>query len=413
MALKRLLILGANHETARLVKKARQLGVYTVVTDNNPDSPAKKCADMACDVDGTDIDGLIHLVKENDIDGVLVGTADPLVKSYYEVCRRLNYPCYVTAKAVEVFSDKERLKRKCSEYGIDGVPAYTEEEVYAGNARFPVVVKPSDGRSGKGITVCYSREGVKEAIEKAQAYSQKGKVIFERYMLTDDVFFYYTFYNGRYILSAMADRFTTKEQKGFAPVVLGATYPSKYIKLYMDTLHDKMINLFKALDIHDGMLLMQAFVENDKFYVYDPGFRFQGGAPHILMETVNGLDQEEFMIRYALGEDFPEENLMGNDPFFRGNFVGSQVVLIGAGTIGRIEGIKELNNVQEICNITQRLYEGDTVNIVGSEQQVLARVHIVAKDRADFAEVVKKINNTIKAYDTKGNLMNLEGLSFV
>lgn len=408
--LKKLLILGANPETARLVNKAKKLGIHVSVTDNLPASPAKKCADKAYNVDGTDVQGIVNLVRTEGIDGVLVGTADPLVRPYYEACKELCLPCYVTEKASETFSNKKMLKRVCKEVGIEGVPEYTEKEILNDEAVYPIVVKPSDGRSGKGITVCFERNHIKSAIQKAKEFSQNGKVIFERYMLTDDVFFYYTFYKGQYILSAMADRYTTKEQSGYAPVVLGATYPSQYMGLYKETLHEKMVKLFQYLGIRDGIFLMQAFVEKGRFYVYDPGFRFQGGAPHILMEAVNGLDQEEFMIRFALGEDFPEDRIKLNDPDFHGKCVGSQVVLLREGTIKKIDGIKKLEEVPQICCITQRLYEGDAVRIIGSEQQVLVRVHIVANDKQEFARITQFVNETVKAYDTSGKLMNLEGL---
>lgn len=409
--MKKLLILGSNPETARLVQKAMMLGVYVVVTDNLPNSPAKKIADEAFDIDGLDIDRLEVLVKEQKINGVLVGIADPLVKSYFQLCKRLDFPCYITEKASEVFSDKSKLKRECKKFGIECIPSYTEGEVLNDiGITYPIVVKPSDGRSGKGITVCYDKSQVLQAIRKAKSYSRNKEVLYERYMLCDDVFFYYTFYKGKYILSAMPDRYTTKEQTGYAPVVLGATYPSKYMDLYMNTLHDKMCNLFRYLGIRDGILLMQAFVENDKFYLYDPGFRFQGGAPHILIEKVNGLDQEEFMIRYALGEEFEEEKIKRNDPLFKGKFVGSQVILLKKGTIGKIDGFEVLKQIPEIYNVTQRLNIGDEVNIIGSEQQVFLRIHIVTDSRMRFKEIISEINEKVKVYDINGKLMNLEGL---
>ena len=50
---KRLLILGANAETAVIVRKAQKLGVNTHVMDHVPDSPAKRISDGAYDIDGS------------------------------------------------------------------------------------------------------------------------------------------------------------------------------------------------------------------------------------------------------------------------------------------------------------------------------------------------------------------------
>ena len=44
--MKKLLIMGANPETVSLVLKARKMGIYTIVTDYEPSTFAKKYADQ-------------------------------------------------------------------------------------------------------------------------------------------------------------------------------------------------------------------------------------------------------------------------------------------------------------------------------------------------------------------------------
>ena len=57
-------------------KKAQVAFDYeTVLAD------AKKFADVPCNVDGMDVDGLVDLVKKENIDGVLVGVAEALIPS--------------------------------------------------------------------------------------------------------------------------------------------------------------------------------------------------------------------------------------------------------------------------------------------------------------------------------------------
>ena len=47
---KKLLILGANPETANLVRVAQEMGVTTIVTDYDSNAPAKKVADISYDI---------------------------------------------------------------------------------------------------------------------------------------------------------------------------------------------------------------------------------------------------------------------------------------------------------------------------------------------------------------------------
>ena len=58
---KKLLILGANVTECFVVNRAKDLGIYTIVTDNNTDiakSPAKEIADEYWDISWSDINQL-------------------------------------------------------------------------------------------------------------------------------------------------------------------------------------------------------------------------------------------------------------------------------------------------------------------------------------------------------------------
>lgn len=409
---KRLLILGANAETAVLVNSARKLGVFTIVTDNIPNADAKKIANKSYDIDGMDVDALEKMALHENVDGVLVGTADPLIRPYFELCTRLGLPCYANAESVDVFTNKKHFKEKCRLFGIEGIPEYLYEEVMLNkNVTYPILVKPTDGRSGKGMSLCYSKEDVDKAVNKALHFSIKKEFIIERYMQCDDVFVYYTFQNGKYFLSAMADRYTCKEQIGCDPVVLGGTYPSKYLKWYMKEIHPKMCMMFADLQIKNGVLLVQAFVEDGHFYVYDPGFRLQGAAPHILVNDINGFDHREMLIEFALtGKMGTEDISKKNDPLFHGKICASQTILLKKGVIAKIEGIDKVRDFREVILTTQRLNINDEVYMIGTEQQILVRFHLVCDDIEQLDHIVRKINDEIKVYDIEGNNMVLSGL---
>ncbi len=68
---KRLLVLGGTTASYDLVKNAKEMGVYTIVTDDCEDRISKKIADESAMVSTTDIDGLVELIKEKNIDGVM------------------------------------------------------------------------------------------------------------------------------------------------------------------------------------------------------------------------------------------------------------------------------------------------------------------------------------------------------
>jgi biotin carboxylase len=392
------------------------MGVITIVTDDNPKSPAKTVSHKRFDINGLDVPRVVQLAREEEVDGVLVGVADILVSSYCDICAELNLPCYATRKIVDVFTQKDSFKRTCEQYGISGIPEYSLDQEMRpddiARIKYPVMVKPVDNGGGVGMTVCYGDNELKKAVETALACSIKKRFIVEKYMGCADMGIYYTFKGGVCSASMVYDRYTSIEQPGLSRVCLGGTYPSKYIDLYYTRMHDKACEMFREMGIENGVLMLSAFMENETFYVYDTGFRLQGEAPHLLMKHINGFDQREMLVRFALTGSMGSENLLDvDDARIRGKSAATLWFLLQAGRIAKIEGLDEARTDRCVVNIVQRLYEMDTVTerMVGNEKQVLARLYIVCDSKGELKNTLKRLQKSVKVIDSHGENMLLNG----
>jgi biotin carboxylase len=413
---KKLLILGANPETVALIHAARELGIYTIVTDYDHHAYAKKFADKAYDVDGMDVPNLIALARTEGVDGVLVGVADRLIEPYQQVCAALGMPCYGTSEQCAIFTDKQKFNQRCAEYGISPIPSFHLDRDFCKDdlerLRFPLFIKPVDGNSGKGMTICNIKDEVGAAIEKALEFSRSGRFLVERYMDCDDIFINFTFKDGEFWPSAIADRYTCREQGNVSRVCLGAIYPSKHVDLYFATLHDKFCRMFQDLKVQNGVLMVSAFVEDGIIHVYDPGFRLQGEAPDLHIEAVNGFDQKVMLIRHALTGSMGVDDLNTmNDCRFRGKHAVTIWYLAKEGRIGRIEGIAEASADPSVFKVVQRLFEGDRVThqMVGTEAQVVARLYVVCDTKEELVDKVKQFQDAIVVHEENGGQMLLNG----
>lgn len=413
---KKLLILGGNPETTPLVEIANSMGIKTIVTSGRSTDAAKKAAWKAYDIDGMDVDGLISLAKQEQVDGVLVGVADILVPSYCKVCNALGLPCYATEKIVEVFSYKDTFKATCEKYGVHGIPEYKldadlkREDL--DKVKYPVMVKPVDNGGGVGMTVAYNEAELREGVQKALDASHSKRFIVERYMQCDDMGMYYTFKDGYCSASCIYDRYTTGEQEGLSRVCLGGTYPSKHIDEYYEKMHDNALRMFKEIGIQNGVLMLSGFYENGDFYMYDPGFRLQGEAPHLIMKAIHGFDQREMLIRFALtGSEGDIDLEKEDDAHLRGKWAATLWFLLKQGTIKKIEGFENLDADKRVVANIQRLHEGDTVpeEWIGNEKQVLTRLYLVCDNKYELGECLKEYQAKVKVFDSNGNNMLLAG----
>lgn len=413
---KKLLILGGNPETSALVRMANDMGIKTIVTSGRHTDDAKKYAWKAFDVDGMDVPGVISLAKEEKVDGVLVGVADILVPSYCKVCDALGFPCYATQDIVDVFAFKDVFKATCERYGIHGIPEYyldadmKKEDIE--KIQYPVMIKPVDNGGGVGMTVVYNESELKDGVQKALNASKKKRFIVEKYMQCEDMGMYYTFKDGVCSASCIYDRYTTDEQPGLSRVCLGGTYPSKHIEEYFDRMHDNAVRMFRDIGIKNGVLMLSAFYEDGEFYVYDTGFRLQGEAPHFIIKAVQGFDQREMLIRFALtGSEGDLDLATADDTYLRGKYAATLWFLLKKGTVAKIEGFENLDCDKRVIENVQRIFEGMEVpeEWIGNEKQVLTRMYLVCDSKEELAEALKEYMQKVKVYDTNGNDMLLHG----
>lgn len=413
---KKLLILGGNPETSALVKLANEMGIKTIVASGRPTDDAKKYAWKSSDVDGMDVPGLVALARQEQVDGVLVGVADILVPAYCKVCDALGFPCYATQQIVDVFAFKDVFKSTCERYGIHGIPEYyLDAEMNRKDldkVQYPVMVKPVDNGGGVGMTVCYNEEELRKGVQIALEASKSKRFIVEKYMQCEDMGMYYTFKDGVCSASCVYDRYTTDEQPGLSRVCLGGTYPSKHITEYFERMHNNACRMFKDIGIRNGVLMLSAFYENGEFYVYDTGFRLQGEAPHFIIKAVHGFDQREMLIRFALtGSEGDLDLKTADDTYLRGNWAATLWFLLKKGTIGKIEGLDQLDADPRIIMNAQRLHEGDVVpqEWIGNEKQVLTRLYLVCRSKQELAQTLKEYMDKVKVYDENGEPMLLKG----
>lgn len=412
---KKILILGGGNLASDIVSAANKLGVHTIVTDwNQPaKSPAKLLADEHFEISITDYPAILNLIKTKHIDGVITGFADSYLIPYTKICKSSSLPCYATQTQFEETLDKNLFKQKCIENGIDVVPEYSIQDII-NNQKLPcnkVIIKPVDNSGSRGIALVENYSDFEESLKTSLSYSEKNHVIVERYMDCDDVSLCYTLQDGHISLSAICDRYIHKTSK-FGSVTSGLIYPSVYTDLYLKKYDRKVRQMFKNMELKNGVLFMQAFVENDSFYFYEMGYRLSGGRHYIFTKEINGISAIDSLINFAITGRMSDEDIRNVDnPKF--NKICSQVsVLCSSEKIGQISGLNEIKNFEEVKDISQMYNENDIVGPQGTTMQIFARIHIVVDNIIKLQQTLLNIKKTLKVVNDHGDNMILDFFTF-
>ena len=409
---KRLLILGGMRFSCEIVRTARAMGIYTLVADYNSieASPAKQIADEAVDLSVTEVDAVVSYIKAHNIDGVFVGFNDMLLPYYAEICEKAGLPCYGTKEQFEMLIAKDQYKALCRQFNV---PTIREYEINASNIKFPVLVKPVDSSGSRGITICHNQEELDDAVETGRRASKSGKVLIEDYLDGREVTVFWTFQNGNYFLSALANRHVKHNQgQDVIPLPVGYTFPSVFLSKYQQEVEENCKKMFHHIGIKDGMMFMQCKVENGTCYVYDLGFRPTGSLEYKILKRVCGYDPLELMIRYSLTGVMGNEDIAAKvNPLFKTPAFNVSC-LCAPGTIKDIKGIEDVKAFPEVEDVVIGHVPGETITeqMRGLLAQITVRVLGSVSKKEELLPIMQKINNTIHIIGENGEELLLPGI---
>lgn len=402
---KKLLIIGAYESEIEIMKTAREMGLYTIVTDNHTDwseAPAKFEADEAWNISWTDYDALTEKCRESGVSGVMAGFSEKRVEAAEKLSRILGLPFYADGADLNVILDKIRFKKACIESGIV-VPKSFE---YGEEITFPVIVKPADNGGSRGISICYGKSELETAYQKALDNSASKEVLIEEYITCPEIMVYLIADKGEVTLSAMCTRHMKQIGNGITQLPIGYSYPSEYLGIFEKYNFENYKRLLKNLGITNGLIAFQAFVRGHDVIPFDPTYRLDGTRTYHLTEAVNGTNVLKMLINYSVnGEMSCGENCCVNEtPYFK-KCCFELPILLGRGTVTEIKGLELVCGMKHAVFINQLIHEGKKLDREADFSQIFCRVHLCADSISEIKNDIDFAQNSIRVLDENGEDM--------
>lgn len=405
---KRILFLGAVRPLCEAVEVAKKMGMYTIVTDYLPNSPAKKYADKACMVSTTDVDAVVELCKKEKVDGVFTSFIDSMLPYARKVCDIMGLPFYASEEHIRLSLDKNFFKEKCIEYGVPVPKKYNinivNGEICFENIDFPVIVKPIDSSGGRGIRICNGKEELKEAYEYAMSVSPGKNVLVEEYVTGDEVTATYTMKNGEISLSCFKDKLMSMDHENITSQADILITPSNHLSEYVEKVNDKVIGMLKGMKATDGTAFFQGIASDKGIKFFEIGYRANGGHDYRHVAAENGINFMEMMLAHAVTGEMMGYELSQDNPFFK-NYVLNMNIYAHGGIVGKIEGKEKVENIDNVIVAECMRFEGDEIIDNNTLAQRVFRVVIKDNDVERIKATIKKVQEVIKVTDVNGNNM--------
>lgn len=408
---KTLLMLGTSVGSVDIVRYAKRHGAKTIVADYLPldRSVAKQYADQAFSVSTADLESLQRIVEENNVTAVLAGVSEFNLLQAINLAESNGFFFYCNRSQWELIENKKRFRELCIRHSIPYPRTYycgpvTEHLI---DCEFPVIVKPVDGSSSNGVTICRNSASLSQAITDAKAASSSGEVIVEEFFEGEEFTAHYVIDNGLAHLVSLDTRYPALlHGPNNASIPIARFYPSPVLADFRRQVDPGVAAMCSSLNFVSGVFFVQGIYNkaSGRFCIFEAGLRSAGEAPYRLLQHLFGYNYLDNIVDYCLLGEICCNQSFEDMPLMRGKHCCILSMATPGGTIDKIKGVQQVvSDIPQIIYHECRYNEGDTIPPGDTLKQIVLRFFIVADSEQILTEVVRKINVGVSVLDKQGN----------
>lgn len=351
--MRRLLIIGAGLEQIEAYKIARKMGLYVIGTDINPKAPAFNFADEKIIASTRDVQETVSkvkkYVKDKPINGVMTIANDvPLTVAI--VAKEFNLPG-ISVRSAQLASNKILMKKAFSKYQVR-TPDFWEikniKELHSliKKKNLPLILKPSDGRGGRGVILIDEEVSVEWAWRESIKHSENKILILEKFEFGPQMSVEGIFLDKVFIAIAFADRNYDNLSETKPHIVEdGGIIPSKFQGEILKKISILIQKAALTLDISWGTVKADIVLTKSGPKIIELAARLSGNylaTHHIPM--VYGVNIVKALIKMSIGEKVKKSDLQVK----QNNYLGVRYFFPPPGKIVCIKGINYVEKLNYV-----------------------------------------------------------------
>lgn len=313
--MKKLMIMGAGIYQVPLIKKAKEMGIYTIAVSIPGNYPGFAFADQVCYENTVDYERILEVAKREQIDGIVTAGTDVAVITIGKVCDELGLTG-LSFEAAKIASNKILMKKKYEEYGVRTArfrELTFEDDMYevTKDLNLPLMFKAVDSSGSRGIIRVNSQEEFETARETVRATSRTNSYIIEEYVEGEEFGAQAFVYRGevKFILPHGDYVF-----HGDTGVPVGHFAPYNLSQEVIEDAKEQLTLAVRAMGLDNCAINADFILKDNQTYVLELGGRSGATCLAELVSIYYGYDYYEKLILAALGEEveFPQEKAVPN-----------------------------------------------------------------------------------------------------
>lgn len=382
-----------------LIKQLKSRNITTVLADGNQNPLAKPYADIFYQINIFDVDAVKDIAVKEKVDFLITVCADQVLLVVAQVSEILGLPCYIDYKTAQNVSDKRYMKKIFWENDIP-TSKYRELDsldwVKIEDLKFPLVVKPTDGYSSRGVCKAENSQELEEFFANAKQISRNGSVIVEEFCPGEEISVDVYVENGKAHLLCVSNSEKIADKDKF--VIFRGRYPVSATPEVMQKIQKVAQQIADAFGLVDSPMLIQMINDGENVSVLEFCARTGGNMKYLLIKRACGFDVIKAVIDLTLGEKVTVELKSPENKYIVNDFI-----YCNAGIYDHNEGFDEMLKEGVISDYHVLRPVGMKLGGLSSSSDRIAGFTVQADSLEEFNRKHRKAVENFKIIDSEGN----------
>jgi len=395
----RALVLAGGYPQISLICKLKERGIYTILADWNENPVARGYADKFYQVSTLDVEAIKNVATDEEVSFLITVCTDQALLTVAKVSEDLELPCYIDYQTALNVTNKQYMKGvffqnkiPTAQYLI--LKYFNENEIC--KLSFPLIVKPVDCNSSKGVVKVSDLDELQVAFERAKELSRTKTVILEEFIegreLSVDAFVH----SGKaYILDITISE-KIKDHKKF--IINRTWHPAPINNFTMKKISLIVQQIADSFEIKNAPMLIQMIERNGNIFVLEFSARTGGGVKFITIKEQSGFDVIDAIIDLTLGKK-PQPQLQ--PPLFK--YMVDEYIYCKPGKFDHLDSFYELKQDGILLDYYLFKWKGATFDSISSSGDRVAAFSIVSNSLMELKRKHEEANMKLAVRDICGN----------
>ena len=393
------IVLAGGFPQIALIKEIKSRGIDTICVDYNENPVAKKYADKYYQESTLNTDKIKEIAIKEKVDFIITACTDQALLTMAKVSEELGLPCYIDYQTALNVTNKQYMKNVFMKNDIPTAKFVITDELkenVISSFKYPIITKPVDCNSSKGVKKSNNYEELCTYFSEAKALSRTSTAIVEEFISGEELSIDVYVENGKVrILSISASQKITSDEKF---VIWNSQYPLNVSQKLFVKIEKAIQRIADSFKLINSPMLVQLLTDGENINIIEFSARTGGAVKYLLVKRCSGFDVIKAVVDLTLNKKPHCDELVCECKYGINAFIYCY-----PGEFDHLEGFEELADEGVLTDYYLFKNKGAIFDSIKNSGDRIAGITIQSNDYNDFLNKYQEANSKLKVIDTKGN----------